>query len=78
MTDMVATGAFTPTASDSTDLTQPARALFIGTTGNVAVSVSRGGPSVLFKNLPSGSILPVQVFRVWSTGTTATDLVALL
>ena len=73
-----AAGAIVVTPQDSTDLSTFARYLFIGTTGNVNVVVSRGGSPVLFKNVPSGTTLPVQAYQVWATNTTATDIVALL
>lgn len=71
-------GAVTP--SDSTDLARYPRALFIGTGGNVALTpVGQQGAdaSVVFKNLAAGTVLPVGCRRVWSTGTTAADIVAL-
>ena len=49
--------------------------LFIGTTGNVTVTTSGGQTGVVFKNLPSGSILPVLVTSV--TSATAADIVRL-
>lgn len=49
--------------------------LFIGTTGNVTVTTAAGDAAVVFKNLPSGSILPVLVKAV--TAATAADLVLL-
>lgn len=75
---MVATGAYAVTPNDSTDLPQLARALYVGGTGNVALVPSRGGAAVTFLNVPSGTILPVQAFRVMATSTTATSILALL
>lgn len=78
MSTMTAAGAVAVTPNDSQDIgTGPARALFIGSTGNVNVACSRGGAAILFKNLPSGSVLPVTAYRVLATSTTATDIVAL-
>lgn len=51
-------------------------ALFIGTGGDVSVVDAEGNQTV-FKNLPNAYILSVQTLRVRSTGTTATDIVAL-
>lgn len=45
------------------------RALFIGAAGNVKVSMVEGG-DVTFQGLAAGVILPVQVTKVWATGTT--------
>lgn len=52
------------------------KALFIGGTGNLKVTTNQGDV-VTFSGLAAGSILPVQVKRVWSTGSTATLVVAL-
>lgn len=66
------------TPSDSVNLPQPARALFVGGDGNVVVIQSApGGVAVTFTAVRAGTILPVSVQRVLSTGTTATGLVAL-
>lgn len=64
------------TPSDSTDLTRTTRALYIGTGGNVNID-TMDGSTVLFSNVPDGSILPVRVKRVRSTSTTASNIVAL-
>lgn len=71
-----AEGAVAVTPSDSTDLTYMARALFIGTAGNVNVDVA-DGTTVLFSGVQAGQILPVRVKRVRATSTTATSIVAL-
>jgi hypothetical protein len=66
--------AITPADGDSF-----ARAVnvYVGVTGDVSVRDGSGGAAVLFKNVPAGSVLPVQVIGVNSSGTTATDLVAI-
>jgi hypothetical protein len=73
MTDP-AYGAFAITKSDATVI--QARALYIGVTGDVAVVTEGRDASVVFKAVPVG-ILPVQVTKVLSTGTTATDILGL-
>lgn len=50
--------------------------LYIGALGNVRV-LTIGGDDVVFKAIPAGTTLQVRVHRVFSTGTTATDIVAL-
>lgn len=50
--------------------------LFIGGAGNLRV-LTAGGDDVTFTGVLAGSFLPVQVTRVFSTGTTATNIVAL-
>ena len=74
--DSPANDAAAVTPSDSTPLTKSARALYVGTGGNLNL-VTTDGQTALFKNLPSGSILPVRTSYVLATGTTATDVVAL-
>lgn len=62
------------TASDATEI-EVTRALYIGTTGNVAVRMANGD-IVTFTAVPVG-ILPIQVDQVRSTNTTASDIIAL-
>jgi hypothetical protein len=63
--------------SDSTVLADPKpRALYIGVTGDVTVDMNGTGTNILFKAVPVG-ILPIKVSRVYSTGTTATNIVGL-
>ena len=61
--------------SDSTDLTNAARALWIGGTGDVVLDTVGGETSITFKAVPVGW-LQVRSQRVRSTGTTATNIVA--
>lgn len=56
------------------DFSNTARGLYVGTGGNVSVNDAYG-TAVIYKNVPDGTILPIQCSRVNSTGTTATDLV---
>lgn len=71
---VAAHGARAVTPSDTTEL-EITRGLFIGTTGDVAVTMADGQP-VTFTNLASGSILPIQVSKVMAA-TTATNILAL-
>jgi hypothetical protein len=61
------------TPSNSVNLTEPS-VIYVGTSGNVQVTTAQGS-TVVFSNMASGAILPVQVLRVWQTNTTATNLV---
>jgi hypothetical protein len=36
-----------------------------------------GGDTITFVGVNGGTFFPVQIMRVWATGTTATDIVAL-
>ena len=54
----------------------PGAVLYIGTGGDVKVDTV-SGDAVTFKNLADGSVLAVQVKKVYNTGTDATDIIAL-
>lgn len=66
------------TPADNTLLPDgPARALYIGVSGDVTVRSSIGGTAVLFKSHPVGYLLGGAA-SVDATGTTATNIVALM
>ncbi len=50
--------------------------LYVGVAGDVKVTTA-GGDDVTFTGILAGSFIPVQVLKVFSTGTTATNIVAL-
>ena len=50
--------------------------LYIGGAGNVKV-LTVGGDEVTFSSAQAGLVITVQVLKVFSTGTTATNIVAL-
>lgn len=52
------------------------RALYVSGAGDVKV-VTVGGSTITFSAVPAGTVLPVAVIRVFSTGTTATGLVGM-
>lgn len=64
------------TPSNSTDLEYASRALYVGSSGNVQITTV-GGETVMLANINAGSLVPIRVSRVWSTGTTATNILAL-
>jgi hypothetical protein len=64
--------------SDTTDLTVPARSLYIGTAGNVEVIAIDDTAPQIFTAVPAGTILPVTVKRVRAAGTSATGIIGLL
>ena len=53
-----------------------AAAVYVGTGGHLSVR-DKTDTNVLFKNVPSGTVLPITVRYVNSAGTTAADIVAL-
>lgn len=59
------------TKSDATVYSPPLRALYVGTTGDVAVVLADDSAPVTLTSIPAGSILPIQVKQVKSTGTSA-------
>lgn len=67
------------TTSDTADFTAVPRALFIGTGGDLKVIAvdDTSNAGVTLKNVASGSILTIKFRRVLSSGTTATDIVAI-
>jgi hypothetical protein len=68
--------AFAVTPSNSTDFLTAARALYIGSVGDVTV-VTANGSTVTFVAVPTGTILPIRCTRVNSTGTGATSIVGI-
>ena len=72
-----ATEAVAVTTSNSSDLATIHALIYVGVGGDVKVDVSGSGTAIVFKNCIAGTVLPVKVDRVYSTGTTATNLVAL-
>jgi len=65
-------GAATFSNSNTVNLESPS-VIYVGGAGNVKVTTAQGD-EVTFIGLQMGSVIPVQVIRVWSTGTTATNL----
>jgi len=78
-------GTFIVYAADTNELNsiQAACVVYIGdATGTAAtwseVKVMTADRSIVtFSHLPTGTFLPVQVLRVYATGTTATNMIAL-
>jgi hypothetical protein len=66
------------TPNDSTDLTNSSRNIYVGTSGNLTVTMldMADGTSVTLPNAPVG-YHPLEVKRIWSTGTTASNIVVI-
>lgn len=62
--------------NDNTDLTTATRAIYVGGAGAVKVDTV-GGSTVTFAAVPVGTVLAVRATRVYTTGTTATNLIAM-
>ena len=71
-----ATNAVLVTPSNSVDLTDVTRAVYVGGGGDMKVTMQDSG-TVLFSGIPAGTTLPIRVSRIWSTTTTATLIIAL-
>jgi len=50
--------------------------LYIGTGGTLTITTV-GGQTVTMINIPNGSYVPIQVQKVFATGTSSTDIIAL-
>lgn len=72
----LASEAIAVTPADGTDLATTQAALFIGGAGNVKVDMTGSG-TVTFSGVAAGTFLPILVDRVYATGTTATNILAL-
>lgn len=70
-----ASSAKVVTPSDSTILEQGR--LYVGTGGTVVVVLANDSSTATFTNVPDGSILPILVIQVYTTGTTASDILIL-
>ncbi|WP_086606502.1 spike base protein, RCAP_Rcc01079 family [Erythrobacter donghaensis] len=63
--------------SDTVDLPVNAKAIYIGSGGNLVVLAMNAAAPVTLRNTIAGSILDIRVRRILATGTTAQDLVGL-
>lgn len=63
------------TPSDTADIAEASRALNVATSGTVRMTTVGGTTVTVF--IAAGIAFPVRAVRIWSTGTTATDIVAL-
>lgn len=62
------------TPDDGTVFSAPTRSLYIGGTGALVVRMARGQNTVTFAAVPVG-VLPIEVDKVFATGTAATNIV---
>jgi hypothetical protein len=69
-----AQGGAALTPSDSVNLPQSTRAVYVGVGGDLKVTLLDGS-IVTYTALPQGITKAIRVIKVWSTGTTATNLV---
>jgi len=62
--------------SNTADLAQVTRGVYVGQTGDLALTMADGS-TVTFANVQAGSLLPLRAVRIRATGTTATSILAL-
>ena len=72
-----ANSAAAVTVSDTVDLPDKSKSLYVGTGGNVKVKMAQSLQDVTFTNVQDGTVLPIIVTRVFDTGTTASSIVNL-
>lgn len=68
---------FAITPNDATVFGQPTRGIYVGGSGTIVADLADGGTALTFVGAVGGTVLPLQVTRVYLTGTTASELVGL-
>lgn len=79
--DSSAFDGFAITSNNTTVFTQPTRALFVGSAGNIAVTMvgyDNSNTALTFVGVQAGSVLPIRVQQVKRTGTTANSIIGLI
>lgn len=72
-----AAACFAVAPSDTLDLPQVTKAIYVGSGGDIVLVPVQGAAPVTFRNVPAGAILDVRVRAIRATGTTAADIVGL-
>ena len=72
-----ATRAAAVVPNDTAELSEIPKALVVGTGGALVMRGAGGGADQIFKNVPSGAVLPFRAQYVRATGTTAADILGL-
>lgn len=67
---------FSIAPSDGADLAAELRAIYVGSSGDLALILA-SGDAITLAGVPAGSLLPLRVVRVKASGTTAGLLVGL-
>ena len=76
--DVPAENAALVTPDDANDLAVVTRGLLVGTSGALKVTTNGGQTLVIPAScVVAGTLLPLRVKRVWATGTTASNIVAI-
>lgn len=74
----VSSDNFAPVTPANSNLSSVTRGIYVGTAGNINVTPSASGSeAVVLTNISAGSLLPISVVRISSTGTTASNIFVL-
>jgi hypothetical protein len=65
------------TPDDAANLEYSSRSVYIGGTGDLSVEMVGDQANVVFTNVQAGTVLPIRVNKVHSTGTTANSIVSM-
>jgi len=76
--DSPATKAVAISPSNTTELAEPVRALYVGGDGDVKVTPVESDTPVIFVGVVAGTIIPIVTRQVWAADTSATSIVGLL
>lgn len=66
--------------SNTADLLETPKAIYVGTGGDIAMigdNEAPGAAAVVWKNVPSGAVVPFRPRRIMVTGTTAADMLGI-
>lgn len=75
MRDPIEAG-FSITPNDTTNLVKETRAIYVGGAGNLKVETVAGS-ILVFTSVSAGTVYPLRIRKVFSTGTTASNLLGL-
>lgn len=64
--------------SDTEVLSRVPKAIYVGSTGDIALRLVDDEADTTFRNVPSGSLLPVRPSAIRATGTSAGEIVGLV
>lgn len=71
---------FAITPSNATVFSQPTRAIYVGSAGNLAVTMlgyENSNTALTFFGVQAGTVLPIRTIQVRQTGTTANSIIGL-
>ncbi len=72
-----ARSAFPISPNDTNDLPEATRAIFVGEGGDITVRMVGNDSDSIFRNVSSGTLLPLRIKAVRANGTTAAQILGL-